>query len=122
MHTAADVTFTPDYEAVVGTAVNSTLNALRTAAAEPSIKRFVLTSSYVAAAPPQVGKDGTKFDANSWNEQVVEMTKSAPKDHPLLGPFIYMTSKVKSEQAAWDFMKEAHVRMARLSSLAARGT
>ncbi|GAA5823840.1 hypothetical protein JCM5353_006375 [Sporobolomyces roseus] len=103
-HTAADVTFVPDYDLVINGLVKSTLNALRAAAATPSIKRVVLTSSYISAAMPQTGQDGSKFDENSWNDQIVEMAKSTPEGHPARGFFIYMASKVLGEKAAWDFV------------------
>jgi len=110
-HTAADVTFVPDYDLVINGLVKSTLNALRAAAATPSIKRVVLTSSYISAAMPQTGQDGSKFDENSWNDQIVEMAKSAPEGHPARGFFIYMASKVLGEKEAWKFVKEEKVRL-----------
>lgn len=109
-HTAADVTFVPDYDLVINGLVKSTLNALRAAASTPSIKRVVLTSSYISAAMPQTGQDGSKFDENSWNDQIVEMAKSTPEGHPARGFFIYMASKVLGEKAAWEFVIKEKVR------------
>lgn len=59
---------------------------------------------------PQTGQDGSKFDENSWNDQIVEMAKSTPEGHPARGFFIYMASKVLGEKAAWDFVIKEKVR------------
>ncbi|GAA5880467.1 hypothetical protein JCM16303_005392 [Sporobolomyces ruberrimus] len=105
VHTATDVTFSNDDDIIQGS-IDLTLNALRSASLVPSIKSVVLTSSYICAAMPQVGQDGIEFDENSWNDQIIEVTKQVPKDDPFRGMFIYMTSKVESEKAAWNFVKE----------------
>ncbi|GAA5820064.1 hypothetical protein JCM10212_006423 [Sporobolomyces blumeae] len=105
-HAAADVTFSTDFDAVVGGLISSTLNAFRAASSFPNVKSFVLTSSYIAAAPPQTGKDGCHFDGKSWNDQAVVMAKSLPADHPAKGFAIYMASKCEGEKALWKWVEE----------------
>lgn len=59
---------------------------------------------------PQVGQDGTTFDKNSWNDQIVQIAKSLPEDHEMRGRFIYMSSKVQSEKSAFDWVMKHKVR------------
>lgn len=105
-HTAADVTFSTDFDSVVNLSVQSTLNALRAATAHDSIKSFVLTSSYVAATMPQTGKDGNHIGPDSWNNEAEGMARSLPNDHFAKGFATYMAAKVAGEQAAWKYVKE----------------
>ncbi|KAK1083872.1 hypothetical protein LTR33_002988, partial [Friedmanniomyces endolithicus] len=51
MHVASDLSFGPDPNIVVKNAIAFTMGALHSAIKEPSVKRFVLTSSSSAAAP-----------------------------------------------------------------------
>ncbi|GAA6022202.1 hypothetical protein JCM11491_002431 [Sporobolomyces phaffii] len=120
VHTAADVTFANDFDRVINGAIQSTVSALKAAAAQPSIKRVVITSSYICAAMPQTGRDGSKFDETSWNDAIGEITNSLPEDHEMRGRFIYMSSKVESEKAAWKFVQEHKVRSVANSRLTAR--
>lgn len=54
---ASDVTLSPDPTTVIPNAVNLTVNALKAAAKEPSIKRVVLTSSSSAVLVPEPEKE-----------------------------------------------------------------
>jgi len=58
---------------------------------------------------PQVGQDGSHFDENDWNDQIVEIAKSVPEDNEMRGRFVYMSSKVQSEKRAFEWMKERKV-------------
>lgn len=79
-------------------------NTLRAAMTEPSIKRFVFTSSSTAATNP---KPNEKFDIkeDSWNTETVEEAwKPAPYDGRKW--VVYGASKTQAEQELWKFAKE----------------
>lgn len=83
-----------------------TLNALRAAAKEPSVKRVVLTSSSTAAASPQPNK---KFviDSNTWNDEAVKAAWAPPPYEGLQRRLdVYSASKTQGEKAAWKFLRE----------------
>jgi hypothetical protein len=71
---------------------------------EPSIKRFVLTSSAWAAACP---KPNLKFSitGKDWNEQAIAdaWAEVQPQSN---GMTIFMAGKTEAEKAAWKFIEE----------------
>jgi nucleoside-diphosphate-sugar epimerase len=92
-----------DPEPVLRTAVEGTTGILKSAAEEPSIKTFVLLSSFVSMNLPP--SDGPRVVSektwNDWSEALVEkMGKNTP------GPVIYSASKAKAEKAFWAFRAE----------------
>jgi nucleoside-diphosphate-sugar epimerase len=92
---------------VIPTAVNGCLNALKASANTPSIKRFVFTSSSIAATMP---RPNVEFEINdqSWNDVVIQKGWNHPEDEPaaLKGWYLYGALKTETEKAAWKFMKE----------------
>ncbi len=76
---------------LVDPAVNGTLSMMRAAAANPRVKRVVLTSSMAAITDEP---DGRVLTEDDWN------TESTLSRNP------YYLSKTMAERAAWDFMKE----------------
>ena len=65
-----------------------------------TLKRFVLTSSAVAAL--EVTTVPRVFTESSWNEAAVEAVKTKGS---AAGPFmIYCASKTLAEKAAWEFV------------------
>jgi dihydroflavonol-4-reductase len=93
MHTASPyvVNVKDSQTELVDPAVNGTLNVLKSCAKAASVKRIVLTSS-LAAITDQPSSDKV-FSEADWN------TKSDLKRNP------YFFSKVKAEQAAWDYIE-----------------
>lgn len=109
--------------------IAGTINFLKAAAKEPSVKSVVLTSSSSAVLIPEANKEGVvvdesgpnpqelrpgtsiKTDANAvstdtWNDGVLEAirNKDMPKD---LMPFlVYAASKTRGEQEFWKWVKE----------------
>ena len=94
-----------DPSRVIDPVVNGTRYILQSAAAEPSVKSFVLTSSSFAAVFREKNW-ARKLDEDSWNEESVEKAYSLPLDDPKKVSHIYAASKTLSERAAWDFYKE----------------
>ncbi|KIY00479.1 uncharacterized protein Z520_04164 [Fonsecaea multimorphosa CBS 102226] len=105
VHVATDVSFSVDPDAVIPGVVAGTVNLLKTAAAQQSVKSFVLTSSSTAALIPEVNKRMI-VDENTWNDAVVEAVynKDAPEEaKPYL---IYAASKTLQEREFWKWAKE----------------
>lgn len=97
----------PDAEHFISLVVDSTLNILKSAAKTPSVKRFVLTSSYSAAAFPIPGQKDD-ITAESWAEEAIPLANNFPEgyDDADKALAIYAASKVRGEQALWKWVKE----------------
>jgi nucleoside-diphosphate-sugar epimerase len=90
---------------VVPPVLNSVKNLLEVAAAEPSIKRFVYTSSGMAAMYPNL-REKVHVDSSSWNHAAVDAAwKPPPYDKDRMWA-VYGASKSQSEQACFDFVNE----------------
>jgi nucleoside-diphosphate-sugar epimerase len=85
--------------------VKAVISILTAAAAQPTVKNFVLTSSSYACFWP---KPNVEFDIGEdmWNEESVEKAYSLAETDPLKPWHIYAGHKVLVERAAWKFMKE----------------
>ena len=104
IHTATVVSFSSVAEEVIDPVVNGALSILRSAATQPTITRFVLTSSGTACdytRPNEV----YSLDENSWNEVSVE--EAYKKNEGFIQGFhVYGASKTLSEKAAWKFIQD----------------
>ncbi|MBE7181519.1 MAG: hypothetical protein INR71_09990 [Terriglobus roseus] len=97
----------PDPNIVVPAVVDATTNALKSAFKEPSVKRFVLTSSSTAAYSPDEGNDKPlKVTVDTWNDSVVEAAWAPPPYTADRGFVTYSASKTQGEQALWKYYKE----------------
>ncbi|KAF7977686.1 hypothetical protein HWV62_2932 [Athelia sp. TMB] len=85
--------------------VNGTRYILQSAAAQPTVKSFVLTSSSFAAIFREMNTV-YDLDENSWNHESVEKAYSLPMSDPLKFMHIYAAGKTLAEQAAWKFYNE----------------
>ncbi|KAF7977695.1 hypothetical protein HWV62_2950 [Athelia sp. TMB] len=94
-----------DPSRVIDPVVNGTRYILRSAAAEASVKSFVLTSSSFAAVFREKNQ-ARELDEDSWNTVSVEKAYSLPLDDPNKLAHIYAAGKTLSERAAWKFYKE----------------
>lgn len=102
IHPASVVAFSPVPEEVIDPTVGGTLTLLRSAATQPSITRFVLTSSAAAGDFPRPN-EVYSVGENSWNEVSVQ---GAYQEGPMQGMNVYCASKVLGEKAAWKFVQE----------------
>ncbi|KEF62907.1 uncharacterized protein A1O9_00881 [Exophiala aquamarina CBS 119918] len=103
-HSAAFMSFVSEADKVIPVTVAGAVNALKAAYAEPTVKRFVLTSSSAAAVG--VLDSGVTVTEESWNVKAVERAWSGPpfeQERPLI---VYEASKTESEQAIWKFHRE----------------
>ncbi|KAF2175740.1 NAD(P)-binding protein [Zopfia rhizophila CBS 207.26] len=87
IHVASDVNVVPEPSPYIPNAVKSALSALKSAAKEPLMKRFVLTCSSMGCVPWKAGAWEGPFDMpNMWK--------------------VYAAAKVESEKAAWKWMQD----------------
>ncbi|KAE8447770.1 hypothetical protein EG329_010164 [Mollisiaceae sp. DMI_Dod_QoI] len=80
-------------------------NILKAAAKEPSVKRFVYTSSSTAATAPKPNKVFT-IDTNTWNEEQIKEAWAPPPYEPERAWAVYGSSKAEGEKAVWRFVEE----------------
>ncbi|KAB2572771.1 NAD-dependent epimerase/dehydratase terH [Lasiodiplodia theobromae] len=102
IHVASDVSLDPDPNKVIPSAVDGTLNALKTANDEPTVKRFVITSSSLAASLPNLSTE-VIVTKDSWNEQAIRAARADPPYLPERSEAVYAASKALAEKAAWNF-------------------
>lgn len=83
-------------------------NILASAAAEPSVKRFVYTSSCQAANTMGLDDlDGkTVITSETWNETAIQRAKMGSPEEWRRGFDIYSASKALGEQGVWEWVKE----------------
>ncbi|KAK4233776.1 hypothetical protein C8A03DRAFT_47757 [Achaetomium macrosporum] len=103
VHAASDTTMHPDPEKVITPMIRGVLNMLNAAAKQPSVKRFVLTSSCTAAASPGGAQT---VDTNTWNEEVSRAAWAPPPYGADRGFAVYAASKMEVEKEAWKWYGE----------------
>jgi nucleoside-diphosphate-sugar epimerase len=96
---------TPDE--LLRTTVAGTLGCLQAAAKEPSVRRFVLTSSSAAVRSLQAYRGTGTVSADEYDEQTLALAKNIPAALPPMQKFMiaYFASKVAAEQAFWEWVK-----------------
>lgn len=102
---AADLSMNPDPNAVVPPTVESMITVLKAAAAIPTIKRVVLTSSSIAAFKPAPNKVMI-VDQTFWNEEDLAEAWKPPPYTESRAFSVYAAAKIESERAAWKFVSE----------------
>ena len=104
-HVAFNLSWTPDPNVLIPEVHTTITELLRSAAAEPSVKRFVYTSSICACWTTIPNKE-IKIDENTWDEASLEKSWAPPPYTIERSPIVYAAGKVKSEQTIWKFVKE----------------
>ncbi|PLB40899.1 aldehyde reductase II [Aspergillus candidus] len=105
VHVASDLSWGTD-EGVIRRAVAGVENVLEAAYRVGSVRRFVLTSSAIAANTPLPNVEGITVDTDSWNDELVAAARSeeTPADERVM--CTYGASKVEAEKFAWRWMAE----------------
>ncbi|OAA56271.1 NAD dependent epimerase/dehydratase [Niveomyces insectorum RCEF 264] len=108
VHVASDVSFNADPNAVIPPVIAATLTALKAAFAEPSVRRFVLTSSSstVVPADPKAYAEGRIVGESTWSEDAKELAWAPPPYTAERALAVYSSSKLEGEQALWKFYEE----------------
>ncbi|GAB7341869.1 hypothetical protein MBLNU457_g0187t1 [Dothideomycetes sp. NU457] len=105
IHVASVVTLGGTYDAVVPQSLAFAANAIASAYACPSIKRFVFTSSAAAALHPVPPNEAIHITSATWNDDGVAIAQdpTIPASDPRKPLAVYAASKVLSERAVWDY-------------------
>ncbi|KAF4466096.1 NAD dependent epimerase dehydratase [Fusarium albosuccineum] len=105
IHIASPTNLDPDPQVTIPPTIALLLNLAKAAAAEPSVKEFVYTSTIGAATrlPP---KPGFHFDGSNWNEESAAIALAPPPYNPDRALEVYIQSKIETEKALWKFVDE----------------
>ncbi|KAL9074345.1 MAG: hypothetical protein Q9161_002331, partial [Pseudevernia consocians] len=104
-HVASVLTFDPDPNKVIPAVVDGAVNAATSAAKQPSVKRFVYTSSSSAITAPKPNVEFT-ISTHNWNDEDVEAAWKPPPYEAGRAWATYGASKTQAEQEMWKFVKE----------------
>ncbi len=104
-HVAGIMSFDHVPNKVIPQNIAGVVSIAESAAKEPSVKRFVYTSSSTAITAP---KPNEKFEISmkNWNDEDVEKAWKAPPYDPDRAWAVCAASKMLAEQAIWKFAKE----------------
>ena len=105
IHVATDFPSNPNPHEAVPRTVGGVVNALEAAAKEPSVKRFVLTSSSTAALIPKPDNPKT-VTAETWNDEAIKSAYRPPPYEPGRAHAVYAAGKTLGEKEAWKFVHE----------------
>ncbi|KAF7548842.1 hypothetical protein G7Z17_g6787 [Cylindrodendrum hubeiense] len=106
VHTASLMSADPNPHNVIPMVVDSAVNALKAAYAEPSVDRFIYTSSSSAAVRAQRGEPGINVTVDSWADDDVKRAWAEPPYLPERARFIYAASKYEAEKVIWKYHQE----------------
>lgn len=104
-HVASDMSFSADPNKVIPGVIAGAINAASSAAKEPSVKRFVFTSSSAAILIPRLNEEFT-ISADQWNDEAVAKAWAPPPYEPDRAFPVYAASKTQAEQEMWKFVRE----------------
>lgn len=105
VHTATTYSMDPNPHNVIPGTVAGVKNALMAAAKEPTVKRFVLTSSSASALIPRPNEEVT-VTTDTWNEMIIKEAYRDPPYEPERAYPVYAASKTLAEKEAWRFVQE----------------
>ena len=105
IHTATIFSLDPNPHNVIPGTISGVVKALEGASQEPSVKRFVFTSSSRAAVIPKPNKP-VKVTTDTWADEALELAYRDPPYEPERALHVYGASKILAEREAWKFMDE----------------
>ncbi|KAF4981760.1 hypothetical protein FZEAL_2482 [Fusarium zealandicum] len=105
-HSASIMSINPDPQQVIPGAISGAVNALKAAYAEPSVKRFVFTSSSAAAVWSILDQPGIVVTEETFNEEAVKKAWADPPYEMDRAGAVYAASKTQAEQEVWKFHRE----------------
>ncbi|SCN83263.1 related to NADPH-dependent aldehyde reductase [Fusarium fujikuroi] len=106
IHVAVIGDLVPDPNVAISATIESALSVCRSAAKEPSVKRFVFTSTFWAATFPVPGVGDTITNLDSWNDAAIQAAWAPPPyDADRIMP-VYFAAKAEAEKAVWKFVKD----------------
>ncbi|KAJ3546970.1 hypothetical protein NM208_g1743 [Fusarium decemcellulare] len=102
VHVATDMSFGADPNKAITPMVNGVKNILKAAASQPTIKRFVFTSSDRALSYAINGR-GVTLDTSMWNDSAVENAWRPPPYEADRIWDVYAALKTQCEKEVWAF-------------------
>lgn len=106
IHVAVISAFDADPNVAIPATVEAALTVCRSAAREPSVKRFVFTSTFWAATFPTPGVTETITNLDTWNEAALQVAWAPPPYEASRAMPVYCAAKVEAEKAVWKFVKD----------------
>ncbi|KAJ4185632.1 hypothetical protein NW767_012841 [Fusarium falciforme] len=107
-HIAMNMDMSPQNQAIINNTIKTNLRLLEAAAAEPSVKSVVITSSLAACILPETGKPYRVTPA-TWNTAAIEQTARAWNGEGIprwYGIAPYGAAKARGEQEAFKWVRE----------------
>ncbi|RKL07815.1 hypothetical protein BFJ68_g9617 [Fusarium oxysporum] len=101
VHVASPLDWGTSTDSLIIAAVAGATNALRASNKQPSVQRFIFTSSSVAAVLPRPKVEGIVVTEDTWNDEAVMAAHDSPS--PAQWYVAYAASKTEAERAVWDF-------------------
>ncbi|KAG9521735.1 NAD(P)-binding protein, partial [Aureobasidium melanogenum] len=106
VHVASNISFSKNPNDVIPSVIAGVTHTLEAADKEPSVKRFVFTSSSTAATNPVPNKE-FNIDENSWNQVAIDKAWAGPPYTEADRAWnVYGASKTQGEQAVWKYVRE----------------
>ncbi|KAF9769133.1 hypothetical protein IL306_013495 [Fusarium sp. DS 682] len=105
IHLANIGDYTPDPNVGFASAIESALTVCRSAAKEPSIKRFVVASGLWSAVWPKPGETKS-ITQDTWNDDLVKVAQAPPPYELSRILPVCLGARVESEKAVWKFVKD----------------
>ncbi|THZ50744.1 NAD(P)-binding protein [Aureobasidium pullulans] len=106
-HVASNLSFSKNPNDVIPEVIAGVTHTLEAANNEPSVKRFVFTSSSTAATNPVPNKE-FNIDASTWNQIAIDKAWAPPPyTEADRGWNVYGASKTQAEQEVWKYVNES---------------
>ncbi|RFN51319.1 hypothetical protein FIE12Z_4373 [Fusarium flagelliforme] len=99
---------TPDPNVAFQSAEEAALSVCRSAAKEPSIKRFTLAAGLWTSVWCKPGETKT-INQQTWNDDLVKLAKSPPPYELSRMLAVYLAARVEAEKAVWKFVKDENL-------------
>jgi nucleoside-diphosphate-sugar epimerase len=99
------VSLDPDPNKTIPLVISGSLNALKAAYDEPSVKRFIYTSSSASVYNP-LDEPGKIVTQDTWNEEAIRQAWKEPPYEAERGIMVYAAGKTQAEKEIWRFHKE----------------
>lgn len=107
-HSASNMSLDPNPNNVIPGVIAGAVNALKAAYAEPSVKRFVYTSSSSATVLAHPAQTGINVTEETWNEDAIKEAWADPPYTMERAGSTYGASKTQAEQEVWKYYKGHH--------------
>ncbi|CAG7562036.1 unnamed protein product [Fusarium equiseti] len=99
---------TPDPNVAFQSAEEAALSVCRSAAKQPSIKRFTLAAGLWTSVWCKPGETRT-INQQTWNDDLVKLAKSPPPYELSRMLAVYLAARVEAEKAVWNFVKNENL-------------